>query len=87
MSFSEISDIHTAEAFTHTALPSLLQEQPRLDNILQAASQSESRGQLHISDCPLHSTAAASIGNALFFAPCTESSPSMRRPPFIMSLR
>ena len=85
MSFSDISFLLMAEASVHTQLPSRLHAHPSDVSILQAASQSDNAGQLYISLLPLHITAAASIGRALFFAPCTAISPSMRLPPRMMS--
>ena len=46
ISFSETSDVRSADASMQTTVPSLLQEQPSAESILHAASQSDSLGQL-----------------------------------------
>ena len=82
---SGISLPQTLEASTHTVSPLRVHLHPRQESILHAASTSVSSGQLCRTHSPCASTHAASSGSALFFAPCTLSSPSSRRPPLTTS--
>lgn len=82
---SGISLPQTLEASTHTVSPLRVHLHPRQKSILHAASTSVSSGQLCRTHSPCASTHAASSGSALFFAPCTLSSPSSRRPPLTTS--
>ena len=71
-------------AFSMTRLPSCQRHrQPRCSKIRQAVSTSESLGQLCSTVSPRASTAAASRGRALFFAPWTDSSPERAPGPWI----
>ena len=86
ISLTGISQLPIAQASEITVLPLRLHFTPICESIRRAASTSVSLGQLCITLSPSYiSTVAASIGSAAFFAPWSESSPSILRPPFIIS--
>ncbi len=71
--------------FIITVLPSRFTVQPKYLSILIAASTSDRLGQFLSIVSPPYNNVAASIGNELFFAPWTATSPLRRSPPPIIS--